>query len=351
MANEIESAQFDISIYTSKYVIPVLEKKWMVIFCFLAALIIALAVNFVVKPEFVSQGTLLVEEARYEYSRLKENLGLQRAAPKAYVSAEIERLKSDSFAAEVLKILSDTSRNELRTTLNLGAQIIRGTVNLLKRRESKKEAETVELISALRKRIEIRGTPEIGLIWITARTINKEVAPVLVKSYIEVWLALNLEENKKGVRAQREFANEQKGMVYRKFQEVEEELISFKKYYGLPGELEIARDVELNLELERMMGKLGLARERLQLMDRVYLETRTKEAGVVGNIRVIDSPMIPGESSKRRKRILLLIIIVGGLGFGIGITLLLDFIRGPIRHENDITDVVHVPILGYIPRL
>ena len=351
MANEIEHNQFDISIYTSKYVIPVLEKKWIVVFCFLAALIIALAVNFIVKPEFVSQGTLLVEEARYELSSLKGDVVLQKAAPKSYVSAEIERLKGDSFAAEVLKILSDKSRDELRTTLNLSAQIIRGILNLLRKRENREGAEAVGLISALKKRIEIKGTPEVGLIWITARTINKEVAPILVKSYIEVWLAMNLEENKKGIRAEREFANKQKGMVYRKFQEVEEELISFKKYYGLPGELEIARDVELNLELERMMGKLELARERLQLMDRVYLETRTKEAGVVGNIKVIDAPMIPGESSNKRKRILLFMIIVGGLAIGIGVTLLLDFINGPIRHENDIADVVHVPVLGYIPRL
>jgi capsular polysaccharide biosynthesis protein len=39
------------------------------------------------------------------------------------------------------------------------------------------------------------------------------------------------------------------------------------------------------------------------------------------------------------------------LAAGVALILMLDFLKGPIRHESDITDAVHRPIYGSIPSL
>jgi capsular polysaccharide biosynthesis protein len=35
----------------------------------------------------------------------------------------------------------------------------------------------------------------------------------------------------------------------------------------------------------------------------------------------------------------------------LAIVLIFDFLKGPIRHEKDINDAVHLPIYGSIPSL
>jgi capsular polysaccharide biosynthesis protein len=44
-------------------------------------------------------------------------------------------------------------------------------------------------------------------------------------------------------------------------------------------------------------------------------------------------------------------LIMGGLIFGIGTVLLLDFFKGPVRHEIDINDTVLLPVIGHIPKI
>ena len=42
--------------------------------------------------------------------------------------------------------------------------------------------------------------------------------------------------------------------------------------------------------------------------------------------------------------------MIVGLTAGIGIALLLEFMRRTIKTPKDVTDVLHLPILGMIPR-
>ena len=366
---EIEAKQFDISIYISKYIIPVLEKKWIVLLFILLGVLASLVVNSLVKSEFISQGALVVEEPLYMISMVREGTAVRSAATMAYIDAETEKLKSTSFAAEVLNLLPDNVKDDLKMSLDIGRQIMNGIKGLFKWEVSNKIITKTEkllgkepkpsddllmrafYISKIRTRVSIASNPRTGIVWITARSIDRDTAPILVKNYIDIWMAQNLEDNKRGILAETRFTKEQKNKVYREFKDAEKDILDFKRRYGIPGELEVARDVELNLEMGRLESNLKILRERYQLTDKVYLETQTKEAGIVGNIKVIDFPMVPTEATRSKVLRLILTLIFGGIGFGIGVPLLLDFIKGPIRHEVDITNTVSIPVLGYIPKI
>ena len=71
----------------------------------------------------------------------------------------------------------------------------------------------------------------------------------------------------------------------------------------------------------------------------------------MGNIKVIDFPIVPSETTRGRVLRLIYMLIGGGFALGIGIPLLLDFIKGPVRHEIDITGSINIPLLGYIPKI
>jgi uncharacterized protein involved in exopolysaccharide biosynthesis len=86
-------------------------------------------------------------------------------------------------------------------------------------------------------------------------------------------------------------------------------------------------------------------------LDRIYLEARVREAGVLVNIRVLSAPMIPLRPSKSAKQKVLLVGVMMSLAVGLAIVLMFDFLKGPIRHETDITNAVHLPIYGSVPSL
>ena len=366
MDEKIKSTQFDISVFIAKYLIPIKERKWIVILIFLLGVSVALITTLFVKPEFVSQGTLLIEEPVYEISKVKGEQAGMRAARWEYVGSEIEKLKSTSFGYEVLKILPDKVKDDLKNPIALGPQIFMGIRKGLKGKFGEQLDEKLfgkktvpspgitewqELIANLMERVKIEGDIRSGIIKITATTINREIAPILVKDYIDVWMATNLEENKKSIAKQNEFAEGQRITALKKFNDAERALLNFKRKYDIPGELEVARDVEINLEMERLQYHLNMMRERYETMDRIHLQTRTKEAGIVGNITVLDFPMVPMMKSLRKERTIVGTAILGSLIVGIGIVLLLDFLKGPIRHEIDITSTVNIPVLGYIPKV
>jgi uncharacterized protein involved in exopolysaccharide biosynthesis len=345
--------QLDLSMYISKYAIPVLERKWIVLGCFFSGLILAVVVNIFIKPEFISQTTLMVDEPRSEISRVKQDYEAPKRAEGAYVAAEEEKLKSSSFAAEVLKILPDTVKNDLKKHIGLFSQIIKGVKNLvgIKSKAPSPLAMRRELMGEIKKRIEIKTSRGLGLIWITATTFSQEIAPLLAKSYVDVCLATNLEENKEGISGERKFAEKQRNQAYQQLQKAEQTMLDFKKHYEIPGDFEVARDIQIQIQLERLKSVLSMEKEHFIYLDKIYFENQMKEAGITGNIRVIAPPTFPLIPSRKTITRITVIIIIGALMFGVGIVLLLDFIKGSIRHESDIINVSNIPVLGHIPKV
>jgi len=353
MKDKAEGRQFDMSFYVSKFMVPLIEGKWIVFIFFFLAVFMSIIVMLLARPEYVSKATLLIEGPRSEISKVKTDSMAPMRPDTSYVVAEEEKLKSSSFAAEVLKILPDKAREDLKTKLDIISQIkmklndrfgleIEGASPLMER---------WKLLAEIRNRVKITSNTSSALIWIDASSFNPEIASVLAQSYIDVCLALNLEENKKVISNEKEFAEKQQEEAFKRFQDAEQAVVDFKRRFDIPGDLEEARDVEIQLQLERLKSRLSMAKERFDFMNKIYFNNQMKEAGIVGNIKVIDPAAFPVNASRKAEARLVIILIMGGLIVGIGIVLLREYIKGSIRHEVDIKDTISLPVIGHIPKV
>ena len=363
----------DISFLTAKYLTPVLERKWLVIYFFIAGTILSLVVSLFIKPEFYSIGSLLVQEPRSKISGGTRTNPLDpRAATQTYVLSEAESLKSIPFVTEVLKILPEKVKMDLDVKMDPFDQVVTGLKDVvkkslgLKRLRPSNEPEgrksipvsplelRKERIAGLKSRVIIKSKSKNAMIWITARSLNRYVAPILVKSYISVWMAKNLEDNRKAISIEKKFALEQRNTAGKLLNEASKKLMDFRNHYEIPsyfGPEEGLGDMELQSQFEQLQTQVNGAAERFEYLDKVFLKMQMEEAGIAENIKVLDAPTSPGAPSKTKRQEILLMGILGGLGVGIGIVLSLDFLKSPIRHEKEITSAVGIPILGHIPKI
>jgi len=352
----------DIDFYVSKFAIPLLERKWLIIIFFLAGVLISLLLSAFIKPQFISEAAIQVEQPATTLSSSRRDSVTPRKARAEYVIAVEEKLKSNSFATDVLKILPDEVKEDLKAPVSVASQIIGGVMGLAKKLIGKKREkqagetgaatgapERSALLQELEKRVGIRVSANTAMIWITGATLDKNLAPILVKSYLDVLMALNLEENKEGIRGKIDFASKQKGNALRALQKAEEELVAFREKYEIPAQLKVTTDSKLQLQLDMFRSNFENAKERYERLEWIQLEEGIKEAGVVVNIKVLNAPMIPIRPTKSAKQKILLFGILGGLAAGLGLTLLMDNLKGAIRYKTDITDTVNVPILGNVP--
>jgi uncharacterized protein involved in exopolysaccharide biosynthesis len=349
------SRQLDISVYLAKYGVPLVERKGAVLLFFTAGLLIAIIfISPLIEPQFISQATLLVEEPRSEISRARqETLGTGRV-PVLYVTTEEEKIKSAFFAAEVLKILPEKAKDDLRGHIGIWFRLKTGVSTLFGMEQKVISQPVMErnLLEEIQKRIEVNSDPNSALIWITAKSTERDIALVLARSYVDVALASNLEDNKKIVRSEREFLERQRDQAYRKFRDSEQAVFDFKKGYQIPGDFDEARDIGIQLQLKRLQAQVTMDKERFEKLDEAYFASQVKEAGIVGNIRVISPPVFPITPSRKQEIRLMIIILLGGLMLGIGVALLPELTHhGAIRHEIDIEGICELPVLGDLPRV
>lgn len=370
---EDTQSPLDISFLKAKYLTPVLERKWLVVSFFISGTILSLILSSFIKPEFYSIASLLVQEPRSKISSgIKTNPMVPRSAGQTYVLSEAESLKSVPFVTEVLKILPEKVKKDLDINLDPYDQVVTGLKNAAKnwlglkwlRPSNMPEGQEPipispleikkERIAGLKRKVIIKSKSKNAMIWITARSLDRYVAPVLVKSYISVWMAKNLEDNRKAISIEKKFALEQRDTASRHLNEASKKLMEFRNYYEIPsylGPKEGMGDMELQSEFEQLQGQVNGAKERFEYLDKVFLKMQMEEAGIAENIKILDAPTSPGAPAKTKRQEILLMGILGGLGIGIGIALGLDFLKSPIRHEKDITSAVDIPILGHIPKI
>jgi len=370
---ENKQPSLDISYLTSRYIVPILERKWFVIISFISCSAIALFLSSFIKPEYYSIASLLVQEPRSKISAgSQSNPMVPRTADQTYVLSEAESLKSIPFVTEVLKILPEKVKADLETSLDPADQVISGVKGMTKkwlgidwiksmRSQGAGDSGTAsqgeikkEQIGALQNRVIIKSKSANAMIWITARSMNKYAAPIIVKSYISVWMARNLEDNKKAIRIEKKFALEQRNTALKHLNEAAKKLMDFREHYQIPSYMnpeDGIGDMELQSEFERLSVQVKGAKERFEYLDRIFLKMQMEEAGIAENIKVLDAPTSPGAPASTKKNEILLAGIFGGLALGIGIVLGLDFLKNPVRHENDITNAVDIPIFGHVPSI
>lgn len=362
-----ESKAFDISVYYTKYYIPVKEKKQIAFFVFLVCLFLSMGIAALVKPQFITTASLVIKQPYSTIptrNRWESGDVVPESAQRAYIYNEIQKLEKGYFAFDVLEALSDEVKEELRVKVGLVYQIFDGIGKVWntiwaervvwgdKKPSGKKDSSNdKEFLGEMQGRLGVNSDYGTSVVKVNVTTFKKNIGPLFLNTYLDVWIKQNLADNRKEAKAIAEFAFKQKNKAYEEFEEAEQKMISFRRRYQMPAEVEVARDVELQLKMDRVSSALQLAKDRYQLLDQMHLETRMKEAGIVGNITVIGAPVTSSAPKKLAGKNIVMIGMIIGLIGGIGLVLLLDLIRGPIRHEYDITESAHLPVLGHIPNV
>lgn len=80
-------------------------------------------------------------------------------------------------------------------------------------------------------------------------------------------------------------------------------------------------------------------------------EAQIAEAQLVSNIRITDYAWEPTASTWPKPAVVLVIATVAGAILGAGVILLLEQLDGTIRTIPDATEILHLPILGVLPKL
>jgi capsular exopolysaccharide synthesis family protein len=102
----------------------------------------------------------------------------------------------------------------------------------------------------------------------------------------------------------------------------------------------------LRIEVENM-------RNLLNFLDRRHKETilvsTNREGAELSNIRVIDPADVPRRAIAPQRKMLLLMALILGLGGGLALIFLLDFMDRTVKGQEDIKTLLGVPTLGVIP--
>ncbi len=342
----------------AKYFSPIREHKWLVLLTTLLGLGIALPVSFMIQPQYSSTATTQLETARAQMiSKVTEEIA-SRTGDKNYITAAIERMNSTAFRTEVFRILPDKLQKDLETPLEVSGQLkkkLKPYLNKLLNKDPTLTREkitiTPERLDMLHKRVLITGIPTKGIIQITGTCFAQEMATVLVQSYIDIWVALNMETNKSLIRHELGFTRTQRDEYFRQLKESEKKLRLFKQKFEIPPALSSVTDMELQSQLDVLQNKVSNAKERYKKIDDIYLDLVRKEKAVVNNIKVINPPQSPLEPSRNMRIPIILIGLLLGAAAGIAPILLLDYYRGTIRHNNDVTSAVNIPIIGKLPTI
>jgi len=207
----------DPQFFIAKYLTPVLEHKWIVLLFTLVGLAVALPVSFIIQPEYSSTATTQLETPRAQMiSKVTEEIAA-RTGDKNYITAAVERMHSTAFQTEVFKILPKQLQNDLKTPLGVKGQLKEKASPYIDKVLKKEPVDpttqatiTPGRLNQLRNRVEIKGVPRQGIIQITGTTYQQGMATVLVQSYIDIWVAMNMETNKSLIRHELSFTETQK---------------------------------------------------------------------------------------------------------------------------------------------
>lgn len=104
---------------------------------------------------------------------------------------------------------------------------------------------------------------------------------------------------------------------------------------------------DVSLKLARLERAAKVDEKIYLMMQEKYEEARITEVGQLGNVRIIDSAKPPKYPVKPKKILNLLLATFMGLGLGVGITLLLDFMDNSVQGIEEI-ERLGFPVLGSI---
>ncbi|MDP2960746.1 MAG: polysaccharide biosynthesis tyrosine autokinase, partial [candidate division Zixibacteria bacterium] len=105
---------------------------------------------------------------------------------------------------------------------------------------------------------------------------------------------------------------------------------------------------EKSLQLARLERNAKLGENIFLMLKEKYEESRIKEAGQIGNVRIIDKALPPEDPIKPKKKINLLLGALLGLGLGLGMAFFVERLDNSLKSIEDV-ETTGLSILGSIP--
>jgi capsular exopolysaccharide synthesis family protein len=109
-----------------------------------------------------------------------------------------------------------------------------------------------------------------------------------------------------------------------------------------------------SVEFASLRSEVTKKRETLNSLlsrqNEMALSSRLVDVDSSTNIRVMERARVPAAPFKPRTRFNILVGLVFGLGLGVGVALLLDYLDNTINSDDDLQRILDLPILAIIPR-
>lgn len=105
---------------------------------------------------------------------------------------------------------------------------------------------------------------------------------------------------------------------------------------------------EKSLKLARLERNAKVGENIFLMLKEKYEESRIKEAGQIGNVRIIDKALPPEDPIKPKKKVNLLLGTLLGLGLGLGVALFVERLDNSLKSIEDV-ERIGLSILGSIP--
>lgn len=106
-------------------------------------------------------------------------------------------------------------------------------------------------------------------------------------------------------------------------------------------------------EQQRRLGDLT---RQLQVLEQAYMsllsrlqDAQIREAARLGNATIADIAVVPSKPVGPDLVRVLLMALLGGLGFGLGLSLLLEFVKTTVTSSDELKHLLGVPVLSVIP--
>jgi tyrosine-protein kinase Etk/Wzc len=105
---------------------------------------------------------------------------------------------------------------------------------------------------------------------------------------------------------------------------------------------------EKSIRLARLMRKRQVGEKIYIMLQEKYQESRITEVGQLGNVRIIDPAIPPKYPVKPKKRLNLILGVLVGLGLGVGIAFVREYLDNSVQNMEDV-ESLGLAIMATIP--
>lgn len=350
-----------------KYLIPILEHKWFVLFCIVFFLAITVPLSSLIKPEYSSSATVQLKKLETRSKKNDPDVGRvdigQVVDDTPIFDTAIAIMQSSTFRTKIIGNFDDHLETELEVPLDPPGQIIYNLSSLIKKilklekeisTDEKLELESKEKqiqLSRLAGRIDLRSDPKKGTMRISARAFDPKIASLLVDHYIAQWIEENVNYIKKVIQERLGNAQTQLKKDQAFLEEAVQQDLAYRKEIGIPIDRLIVPDPNMQIELNRLHFAIVKATENVDNVNIVVQNLVRLSKSVHDNTIILDPSRVPFDPSADSRVIIIFFGLILGIASGVAPILALEFYRGYIRHEKDILLAVDIPIIGKLPNI